>query len=64
MTGFLLDLALKKKIKCKKIGQFSGGEQTKLAFIKLLLSKPDILLSGRTNKPPGYSISRVAGRVS
>lgn len=28
----------------QKIRQFSGGEQTKLAFIKLLLSKPDILL--------------------
>lgn len=33
-----------KKDKQKKISQFSGGEQTKLAFIKLLLSKPDILL--------------------
>ena len=39
-TGF----GFKKEDKCKKIGQFSGGEQTKLAFIKLLLSKPDILL--------------------
>lgn len=28
----------------KKIGEFSGGEKTKLAFVKLLLSKPDILL--------------------
>ena len=33
-----------KEDKQKKIMQFSGGEQTKLAFIKLLLSKPDILL--------------------
>ena len=30
--------------KAKKISEFSGGQQTKLAFIKLLLSKPDILL--------------------
>lgn len=29
--------------KNKKINSFSGGERTKLAFLKLLLSKPDIL---------------------
>ena len=28
----------------KPMGTFSGGQQTKIAFIKLLLSKPDILL--------------------
>lgn len=28
----------------KKINEFSGGERTKIAFIKLLLSKPDLLL--------------------
>ena len=28
----------------KKIGEFSGGERTKIAFVKLLLSKPDLLL--------------------
>lgn len=33
-----------KEDKCKKIGEFSGGQRTKIAFIKLLLSKPDILL--------------------
>lgn len=36
--GFSLD------DKLKKLSEFSGGQQTKLAFIKLLLSKPDILL--------------------
>ncbi len=30
--------------KKKPLNQFSGGQQTKIAFIKLLLSKPDILL--------------------
>ncbi|MBQ7307239.1 MAG: ABC-F family ATP-binding cassette domain-containing protein [Clostridia bacterium] len=30
--------------KHKRIGEFSGGQRTKIAFIKLLLSKPDILL--------------------
>ena len=32
------------KDKLKKISEFSGGQRTKIAFIKLLLSKPDILL--------------------
>lgn len=36
--GFSLD---EKK---KKLKEFSGGEQTKLALIRLLLSKPDIML--------------------
>ena len=30
--------------KAKLLSEFSGGQRTKLAFIKLLLSKPDILL--------------------
>ena len=30
--------------KKKPLNEFSGGQQTKIAFIKLLLSKPDILL--------------------
>ncbi len=30
--------------KSKRISEFSGGQRTKIAFIKLLLSKPDILL--------------------
>ncbi len=30
--------------KIKKISEFSGGQRTKIAFLKLLLSKPDILL--------------------
>ncbi len=33
-----------KQDKEKKISEFSGGQRTKIAFIKLLLSKPDILL--------------------
>lgn len=28
----------------KKVGEFSGGQKTRIAFVKLLLSKPDILL--------------------
>ncbi len=39
-TGF----GLKKEDKKKKLSQFSGGEQTKIALIQLLLKKPDLLL--------------------
>ena len=39
-TGF----GFKKEEKNKRLSEFSGGEQTKIAMIKLLLSKPDILL--------------------
>ena len=39
-TGFGFTRADKRK----KIGYFSGGEQTKIALIRLLLEKPDILL--------------------
>ncbi len=39
-TGFGLSLADKDK----KFSEFSGGEQTKIAMISLLLMKPDILL--------------------
>ncbi len=34
----------KEEDKTKKIRDFSGGEKTKIAFIKLLLSKPDLLI--------------------
>ena len=34
----------KNEDKQKRISEFSGGQRTKIAFIKLLLSKPDILL--------------------
>ena len=39
-TGF----GLKKEDKKKRLCEFSGGEQTKIALIRLLLAKPDILL--------------------
>lgn len=39
-TGFGLD----KKEKQRKLSSFSGGEQTKISLIRLLLAKPDILL--------------------
>lgn len=37
-------LGFKKEDKRKKLSGFSGGEQTKIALIRLLLLKPDILL--------------------
>lgn len=33
-----------KEDKSKKLSEFSGGQRTKIAFLRLLLSKPDILL--------------------
>ncbi|MCD8122705.1 MAG: ATP-binding cassette domain-containing protein [Clostridiales bacterium] len=39
-TGF----GFRKEDKHKRLSEFSGGEQTKIALIRLLLMKPDILL--------------------
>lgn len=39
-TGF----GLKKEDKRRPLGSFSGGERTKIALIRLLLAKPDILI--------------------
>jgi len=39
-TGF----GFKRGDKRKKLSEFSGGEQTKIALIRLLLEKPDVLL--------------------
>lgn len=38
------NLVLHGEDKNKKISEFSGGQKTKIAFLKLLLSKPEILL--------------------
>lgn len=40
----LLKFGFSKEDKSKKLSEFSGGQRTKIAFLKLLLSKPDILL--------------------
>lgn len=40
LTGF----GFSKEDKNRRISEFSGGQQTKLALIRLLLAKPDILL--------------------
>ena len=41
---FLTALGFSKECKKRKLAQFSGGQQTRLALIRLLLEKPDILL--------------------
>lgn len=40
----IIKFGFSKEDKYKKLSEFSGGQRTKIAFIKLLLSKPDILL--------------------
>ncbi len=40
----LLKFGFTKEDKNKKLSEFSGGQRTKIAFLNLLLSKPDILL--------------------
>ena len=53
-TGFGFD----KEEKKKRLGDFSGGEQTKIAMIRLLLARPDVLLLDEpTNHLDGEMIS-------
>lgn len=40
----LKEFGFTKEDKKKRLEEFSGGQQTKIAFVKMLLSKPDILL--------------------
>jgi len=40
----LKEFGFTKEDKKKRLDEFSGGQQTKIAFVKMLLSKPDILL--------------------
>ena len=44
METILFGFGFKKEDLDKNVSDFSGGEKTKLAFVKLLLSKPDLLL--------------------
>ena len=41
---FMQRFGFTKEDKLRKLNEFSGGQLTKLAFVKLLLEKPDILL--------------------
>ena len=52
----------------RPIGSFSGGQQTKIAFIKLLLSKPDIMLLdeptyAQDEKSTKFILSLLAKRI-
>lgn len=53
-TGF----GFAKRDKQKKISEFSGGEQTRIALIRLLLAKPDILL---LDEPTNHLDMKITG---
>lgn len=44
MMNLVTRFGFTKEDLARKVGEFSGGQRTRLAFVKLLLSKPDILL--------------------
>ncbi len=44
MASILSSFGFSESDKQKKLCEFSGGQKTKIAFIKLILSKPDILI--------------------
>ena len=56
-TGF----GFRKEDRVKRLSRFSGGERTKIALIRLLLDKPDILLLDE--QPLGLRDGEVAGAV-
>ncbi len=44
MASILSSFGFTEQDKQKKLSEFSGGQKTKIAFIKLILSKPDLLI--------------------
>ncbi len=44
LSSVLASFGFSEEDKSKKLCEFSGGQKTKIAFIKLVLSKPDLLL--------------------
>jgi len=44
LSSVLASFGFSETDKQKKLSEFSGGQKTKIAFIKLVLSKPDLLL--------------------
>ena len=44
MASILSSFGFSESDKKKKLCEFSGGQKTKIAFIKLILSKPDVLI--------------------
>ena len=44
MASILSSFGFSESDKQKKLSEFSGGQKTKIAFIKLVLSKPDLLI--------------------
>ncbi len=44
LSSVLTSFGFSESDRQKKVSEFSGGQKTKIAFIKLILSKPDLLL--------------------
>lgn len=65
LSTVLASFGFSEEDKQKKLCEFSGGQKTKIAFIKLVLSKPDLLLLDEpTNHLDIKAVSWLEGYIS
>ncbi len=64
ITGVLKGLGFEEAEFSKAIDTLSGGQKTRVALGKLLLSEAGYPASGRAHQPPGLKFHRLAGDLS